>query len=180
MSAKPEVSYESFPVPPAEASDILSPPRWAVERVAAGRPVRKYSRGRELEVDHVDAGDFALVTVCLPHATGLNANTLQARVTEAYNTIAATIRPLKAKYPVRLWNHIPSIHERMDERRDRYMVFNAGRYEAFASWYGGAQGGDQEVGTGSGERHNSPGVVAALLFGRLPRGAAVGHPRNNP
>ena len=56
-------------------------------------------------------------------------------------------------FPVRFWNYLPAIHQPMDVRRDRYMVFNAGRFKALSDWL---------------ER---PGESA----GRLPAASGVGH-----
>jgi len=176
MSAKPEVSYESLPVPPAEAPDILSPPGWAMELVEAGRRLRSYSCANGLEVSGYDREAFALASVRIPGATRLDASALQQRVTQAYNAIAEMIRPLAARHPVRLWNHIPAIHQRMDDRRDRYMVFNAGRYEAFAQWYGGAGAFDQNIATASGIGHTGQELVIHCLSANQP-GLSVENPR---
>ena len=35
--------------------------------------------------------------------------------------------------------YIPGIHDPMWDGLDRYMVFNAGRYEALSEWFGGRE-----------------------------------------
>jgi hypothetical protein len=77
---------------------------------------------------------------------------------------------------VRLWNHIPAITARVDDRRDRYMVFNAGRYRAFANWYGGPGAFDRDVATASGVGHDGGDLVVHCLSARSP-GLAVENPR---
>ncbi|MDB5319558.1 MAG: hypothetical protein JWN40_1189 [Phycisphaerales bacterium] len=180
MSAKPQATYESLKMPPAEARDILSPPGWALEFVGGAAASSKRSVNGELGVDLLDAGEYALASARIADAVTMGADALQHRVNEVYSAIAARLRHLDAKYPVRLWNHIPSIHGRMDDRRDRYMVFNAGRYEAFASWYGGPKGFDQDVATASGVGHNGADLVVHCLSARS-RGISVSNPRQvNP
>src|SRR6185295_3162726 len=96
----------------------------------------------ELGIEVRDGGNFALASARLPDAAAMDAKSLEKRVTELYGAIAGKIQKLAAHHPVRFWNHIPGIHHRMDPRRDRYMVFNAGRYQAFSNWYGGAEAFD--------------------------------------
>jgi enamine deaminase RidA (YjgF/YER057c/UK114 family) len=97
-------------------------------------------------------------------------------VTEVYDAIDARLRPLPARHLVRLWNHIPSIHQRMDARRDRYMVFNAGRFKAFSNWYGGIRAFDRKVATASGVGHDGTDLVVHCLASRA-GGTAVDNPR---
>src|SRR3954471_15469504 len=180
MSAKPQATYESLKKPAAEARDVLLPPGWAMELVRGATNSSEHSANGEPVVDLLDAGEFALASARIAGAVEMGADALQRRVTEVYGAIAARIRHLDAKYPVRLWNHIPSIHGRMDDRRDRYMVFNAGRYEAFSNWYGGPEGFDQDIATASGVGHNGADLVVHCLSARTP-GIAVANPRQiNP
>jgi hypothetical protein len=180
MSAKPQATCESLKLPPAEVRDVLLPPAWALQMVGNAAPSSKHSANGHPAVDLLDAGEFALASARIVGAVEMSADALQRRVTDAYGAIAAWIRQVDAKYPVRLWNHIPSIHARMDDRRDRYMVFNAGRYEAFSNWYGGPEGFDQDVATASGVGHNGSDLVVHCLSARTP-GIAVANPRQiNP
>jgi hypothetical protein len=64
----------------------------------------------------------------------------------------------------------------MDEPRDRYMVFNAGRYEAFSNWYGGPAAFGRDVATASGVGHDGRDLVIHCLSAREP-GVAVANPR---
>jgi chorismate lyase/3-hydroxybenzoate synthase len=162
------------------ARDVLLPPAWALELVGRAGAASKRSANGEPGVDLLDGGEFALASARIGGAVEMGAEALQRRVTEVYGAIAARIRDVDAKYPVRLWNHIPSIHGRMDDRRDRYMVFNAGRYEAFSNWYGGPQGFDEDIATASGVGHNGCDLVVHCLSARA-AGIAVSNPRQvNP
>jgi chorismate lyase / 3-hydroxybenzoate synthase len=74
---------------------------------------------------------------CIRDAADLDIQTLRSEVAAAY---LALIRALKRldRYPVRFWNFVPGIGEMMSSDFDRYMVFNAGRYDAYTEWYGPA------------------------------------------
>lgn len=123
-----------------------------------------------------DAGDFALVSARLLEAVAMPADVLERRVTDVYGSISKRIGTLAANRPVRLWNHIPSIHQRLDAARDRYMVFNAGRFRAFENWYGGAEAFGREVATASGVGHDGRELVVHCLSAKEP-GTAVENPR---
>jgi enamine deaminase RidA (YjgF/YER057c/UK114 family) len=176
MSAKPQVTCDSLDTASPEARDLLSPPQWALDMVSGAHPLPRQAVNGTPAVDLLDAGDFALASSRIVGAASIPADLLQRRVTETYGAIAAKLDKLAARHPVRLWNHIPSIHERMDADRDRYMVFNAGRYEAFTQWYGGADGFDREVATASGVGHSGADLVVHCLAAVAP-GVAIDNPR---
>lgn len=123
-----------------------------------------------------DSNDFALTSIRVVDALSMDAPTLEASVAHAYGSIAATLRKSAARRPVRLWNFIPAITAPAGDGRDRYMAFNAGRYRAFAEWYGGAHAFDRDVATASGVGHDGADLVIHCLSAREP-GAAVENPR---
>jgi chorismate lyase / 3-hydroxybenzoate synthase len=133
-------------------------PAWAVELVGAA--------GEE----------FALTSARVADAVSMDAATLEARVAAAYGEIAAGLRGSAVGHPVRLWNYVPSINGEMGDGRDRYMVFNAGRYRAFAEWYGGDGTFDRDVATASGVGHDGRDLVIHCLAARAP-GVSVENPR---
>jgi chorismate lyase/3-hydroxybenzoate synthase len=67
----------------------------------------------------------------------------------------------------------------MDGGRDRYMVFNAGRYAAFCQWYGGADQFSKNIPTASGVGHRGADLVIHCLGAAQP-GIAVENPRQVP
>jgi hypothetical protein len=159
------------------AADQTAAPAWAVERVGAEAEVCDAGEADgDIVVRVADGGAYALTTARVLGAAALDAAALERRVTEAYAAIVGRIGRLGAATPVRLWNHIPSIHERMDGRRDRYMVFNAGRYRAFAGLYGGPEAFGREVATASGVGHRGDDLVVHCLSARE-AGRAVENPR---
>src|SRR5215213_9427006 len=92
---------------------------------------------------------FSLASVTIPDARSLGRAELQEATSQAYRQIEAELRARGTIHPVRLWNHIPGIHDPMGEGLDRYMVFNAGRYEALSTWFGGKETFDTRVASAS-------------------------------
>jgi hypothetical protein len=133
--------------------------------------------------DQLEGGDFAatvargtdatLISVCVPDAAGLDPAAFERATTFAYNTIRTQ---LGEHHPVRFWNHIPSIHAVMDSERDRYMVFNAGRFRAFESWYGSRTAFSRHVATASGVGHSGRDLVIHCLATKE-HGTAIENPR---
>ena len=78
---------------------------------------------------------FAISTERVIDTDRLSDSELQARVLHAYNIILNHVSARK-HYPVRFWNNVPSITSAASEERNRYMIFNAGRYEALTAFYG--------------------------------------------
>ena len=58
---------------------------------------------------------YALVTYGIDHFRGLGAKLAAHRLV-----------------PIRFWNFVPDISAAMEDGTDRYMAFNAGRYDGFA------------------------------------------------
>jgi chorismate lyase/3-hydroxybenzoate synthase len=141
----------------AARADALTVPAWVVELAR-------------------DSDDFALTSVRVDDALSMDGPALESRVAEAYGSIAAKLRQSGARRPVRLWNFIPAITAPAGDGRDRYMAFNAGRYRAFAQWYGGAHAFDRDVATASGVGHDGAVLVIHCLSARE-GGIAVANPR---
>ncbi|HYG62723.1 MAG TPA: pteridine-dependent deoxygenase like protein, partial [Thermoanaerobaculia bacterium] len=96
--------------------------------------------------------------------------------TRAYLQIQATLHKRGTLHPVRLWNYIPGIHDPMHVDQDRYMSFNAGRFEALCRWLGGAEQFDTLVASASGVGHDGQDLVIHCLAADSP-GRAVANPR---
>ncbi|MPY89005.1 MAG: pteridine-dependent deoxygenase [Luteitalea sp.] len=84
----------------------------------------------------------------LPRATSFEAASLQDRVAHLYLDIARVLAG-EQRHAVRFWSYVPDIHAPMGDGLDRYMVFNAGRYRAFTSWYGTPRAFDHTLATAS-------------------------------
>ena len=122
---------------------------------------------------------FSFATVRVPDARSLGRAELHEATSGAYRRIEGELRACGTIHPVRLWNHIPGIHEPMGalgDGLDRYMVFNAGRYEALSAWFGGKETFDTRVASASGVGHRGPDLVIHCLASDRP-GRAVDNPR---
>jgi chorismate lyase/3-hydroxybenzoate synthase len=155
-------------VPPAWVGELLGPgARWSTGLVTAGE-------GFSLEV--LRGEGFCLATLAVRGARSLDRPTFQDVTGRAYRRLEAELRSRGTVHPVRLWNHIPGIHEPMGPGLDRYRVFNAGRYEALVAWFGGKETFDTRVASASGVGHDGHDLIIHGLAAEQP-GRAVGNPR---
>jgi len=143
MSAQLPVRFVARSKPP-----VL--PAWASAWVNA--PLRTEISTTQTTLRRAIASHYSIIEIDLAAASLDNAAQLEARVTEAYRLLQNALQQSKQPHPIRVWNFVPSIHAPMDDRRDRYMVFNAGRFQAYRRWFG--------------ER--------SQLAGRVPTASAVG------
>jgi chorismate lyase/3-hydroxybenzoate synthase len=155
----------------------LLPPSWVrglLGRDARSTPVlAPADAGISLEITRGEG--FCFASVRLHDARGLGRTALHAAAAGAYRRIEAELRVRNAPHPVRLWNHIPGIHDPMGEGQDRYMIFNAGRHEALSAWFG-QETFDTRVATASGVGHDGQDLILHCLAAERP-GRAVDNPR---
>ena len=155
---------------------------WAGRGVLADLPF--WARGlvsdsteQELRVDGLVQRDvvgpsLSWRSVVVPGARDMPAAELTSETARAYRRLLADVTPASI---ARLWNFIPGINESESDGRDRYMVFNAGRFEAYQSLLGE----DAEYPVASGVGHTGDGLVLHLLHGSIVR-KTVGNPRQIP
>src|SRR5258708_4104731 len=128
------------------AVDALDPPAWAAEMPA----------------DH-----FVLLTERVADAAQLPADEFERRTFQAYGALADRLAQSPLHHPVRFWNHVPFITDPADggrdNYRDNYMVFNAGRFRAFADWLGGTARFERDVATASAIGHWGRDLVVHCL-----------------
>jgi chorismate lyase/3-hydroxybenzoate synthase len=153
----------------------LLPPSWV--SLLLGREAR---RSRDLvpaeegvSLDVLHGPGCSLASVRIREARALGRAAFQAATARAYRLLAAALR---GGHPVRLWNHVPGIHEPMGAGQDRYRVFNAGRFEALSEWFGGQETFDTRVASASGVGHGGNDLVIHCLSSVQP-GRAVHNPR---
>lgn len=157
-----------------QGEDSREPPRWALELIgASGNGWDEISAG--LAVKAIENSRFSLVSARVPGAATLNAADFQRHSTEAYELIAERLRQCRAVYPVRLWNFIPGILAPLGDLPHRYMVFNAGRFEAFTQWLGSRDDFDRCIATASGVGHTGDDLFIHCLAASDP-----GRPIENP
>lgn len=121
---------------------------------------------------------FSLVQVRVHHAHRLPDLLLQETTTRAYHMIRAALERGGAHHAVRFWNFIPGIVNDAGGGLDRYMVFNAGRYAAFADWFDapGRGGLAPHLATATGVGHAGQDLLIYALADQMP-GKPVENPR---
>lgn len=148
---------------------VPEPPAWAID-VAAGRS------GPALTIADLDRS--RLVSTRIAGCDALDAPRLERAVADAYAVLAEALAASN-HHPVRFWNFVPGIHADMGDGRDRYMVFNAGRYAAFERWFGQAALFTRTLPTAS-----AVGIAAGDLtihaLGARESGVPVENPRQVP
>jgi chorismate lyase/3-hydroxybenzoate synthase len=149
----------------------LAPPPWALA-LLEGEPQTPRDGG----IERADSERFSILTARVPAAADLAPDDLESRTADAYGSIARELSRGPARHPVRFWNHVPFITDPADAGRDNYMVFNAGRFRAFAEWFGSPAAFERSVATASGIGHWGPDLVIHCLASASP-GAAVSNPR---
>jgi hypothetical protein len=107
-------------------------------------------------------------------ARQMGAEGLRAATTDAYLAIAQLMSRRGLPYPARLWNFIPGVLEPLGALPHRYMVFNAGRFDAYRRWFGGRRG-SKGYATASGVGHDGHDLVIHCLAA-----AGPGRPAENP
>ncbi len=112
----------------------LSVPRWARQLAGGGRPA--FRRHDAFDISTLEGEHATLISIRLPAAKELDADTFELQVAEIYDRIRLELHSRRHGCAVRFWNLLPAIHQQMDPARDRYMVFNAGRFAAMGKWFG--------------------------------------------
>jgi chorismate lyase/3-hydroxybenzoate synthase len=106
------------------------PPRW-VEELVGNSALGSANGG----VDVHTSGDAAHATTRIRDAVHLDAPALREKVASAYRALIASLETIN-RHPARFWNFIPDIGAEMIDGLDRYMVFNAGRHDAYSDQCG--------------------------------------------
>jgi chorismate lyase/3-hydroxybenzoate synthase len=170
------IMHTSFTATPLaivrRSADPLEPPplaAWIEDLFASTKPVAS----KHALVHQRD--DFTLVSVRVSEAVALSVDDLEQQTLAAYESIARAVAA-GGWHAVRFWNHVPSINAMMPDGRNRYMVFNAGRYRAYCNWYGGPGEFERQVSTASGIGHRGRELFVHCLAMRQP-GVGVENPR---
>jgi enamine deaminase RidA (YjgF/YER057c/UK114 family) len=153
-------------------NDRVSLPSWVSDRVG---PCSFPNGDGRSELEVVQQGPLVVVGGRLPDAAALNSDELRTAVAALYDRIRETLEVTEAKYPVRLWNFIPTIHEPMGSGLTRYMVFNAGRYESLRDWLGGSKRFPESIPTSTGVGHPGRDLLVFCMGSAVP-----GQPNENP
>ena len=168
-------SIDPYPQPDACA---LAVPPWVLDRVRGGTS-REFTAEGGLGVTVRGGENHALVSVRVTDVDGGSAADFEQSTLRCYRTLAGVLTSLDTPHPVRFWNFIPNIRKGGAEGRDRYMVFNAGRFQALTEWFGGHRPSSAHVATASGVGHRGRDLVIHVLTARTP-GIHVENPRQVP
>jgi hypothetical protein len=128
---------------------------------------------------HTSAHSLSLTSIRVDNALHMDADTFRAATSKAYELLIASCEKNPHQHLARVWNFIPSILEPLDEFRQRYMVFNAGRFSAYEKKYGGRDRFPIAVATASGVGHQGKDLFVHGLATSQP-GKPVENPRQVP
>jgi enamine deaminase RidA (YjgF/YER057c/UK114 family) len=161
-----------IPDPPAPL--IPRPPLWVDDALGA--------RARKCDaigsVDVVVADPLAVLTASVPGARAMPPDRLRARVADAYIAIGHVLT-MRERVPIRFWNFVPDPGEPMGDGLDRYMVFNAGRFEGYAQWLCASNEFGRLLPTASAIGVIGDDLVVCCLASDA-RGTPVENPRQKP
>ena len=148
-------------------------PRWALELFDPAR----FSVGAEPRngLDVLRRDPFLRVTARIPGAARLPPADLSIQVAEQYVAIGGLLAELD-RHPIRFWNYVPGIVETLGPGTDRYMAFNAGRYQAYTRLHGPPSGFGRSIPTASAVGIDGVDMVIDCLASDRP-GAPVENPR---
>ncbi len=171
--------FAGQPAAPLDASAWVPWTSQLVAGASATGIIEQTFTADDVELFQRSTPSVSLISATIPNATALAAGDFEQAVVRAYHQIHRALSPLTAAEPVRFWNHLPAIHQTMDEQRDRYMVFNAGRFRALADWFGGADQLAGRVATASGVGHQGADFIVHCLA-LVDRGRSIENPQQIP
>ncbi len=125
-------------------------------------------------VDGLSNTRFQRVTARFEGTRQMDVVTFQQQVVDSYRTVFEQLESTDCPYPVRFWAFVPGIHDDLGAGLDRYMSFNAGRYERSPCTTGGLR---RLVADTDGSRSACRGPVRSSLPGRGPTRPAGRKPR---
>jgi chorismate lyase/3-hydroxybenzoate synthase len=151
-----------------------TPPQWVDDALGAAA-----SRcDADSSVAGIISGPLLLLRTTVADARAMEADRLRSCVADAYVAIGGALTASN-RQPIRFWNFIPDPGEQMGGGLDRYMVFNAGRYDGYTRWHGDASKVGPSLATASGVGTTRDDLVIHCLASVTP-GIAVENPRQKP
>lgn len=172
-------------VSPGAAAGAEAPP-WVFALLGAAPALWEEAEGGFL-LRRLEGADRTLWSLRVPDALAMDAESFERACAEAYRALGRRVASSVHPYAVRWWNFIPAILEPLGALDHRYMVFNAGRFQALADagacgGRNGAEGAESDWGrlaTASGVGHAGADFVLHCLSSRSP-GHQIDNPRQIP
>lgn len=175
--AKTIHTIPSRPIPILPPAAALAPMRWTRSFVRDGTAVSALHE--DIEVTIASDARAAFVTAKAGKARVSDGEAFRQRAMRVYGAIRRAIDASPHRHIVRMWNHIPGIHDPLDSACDRYMHFNAGRFAAMCEWFGGAAHIPTFVPAASGVGHHGQDLIVHALAMSQP-GTPVENPQQVP
>jgi enamine deaminase RidA (YjgF/YER057c/UK114 family) len=156
-----ESPITTAPLPETETREISpEPPPWVSTLLeGADETWDRTPSGNEIRVIRGPQG--TLVSLRVEDAVDLSAADFERATEASYQELLTALED--EGHIVRLWNSIPAILEPLGDLPHRYMVFNAGRYNAFAHWYQTHEAFPTRLATASGTGHFGADLVLHAL-----------------
>lgn len=158
-----------------DSSDPLKLPHWVSRLFPQEIASQPDTSSLGLVHQCAENEDWLLHTVAAPGIGDESPNVFQESTTRLYRYLHRSLSRHPGFFPVRLWNFIPQIHAPQGHGLDRYMVFNAGRYTAYLSYYQDARSAEQVMPTATGVGHDGQDLMVHMLAHRH-----AGKPVENP
>jgi chorismate lyase/3-hydroxybenzoate synthase len=156
---------------------VLAAPNWLSGW--ADNADRNFRTSSGIEISIATSARATLASAMARNARVSNGDAFRERTIDAYRAIREAIDQTRATNIVRMWNHIPGIHDPLDTECDRYMYFNAGRFAAMSEWFGGEKRIPDLVPAASGVGHDGQDlVIRALALHEA--GVPIENPRQVP
>ncbi|MEN8163163.1 MAG: hypothetical protein ABFS37_03460 [Acidobacteriota bacterium] len=147
-------------------------PDWAVTAVDDAEPETcRTNVGLETTIRRGPL--FSLVSARISNARQMDATLLREMTKQTYRAIFDAIG---ARHLIRVWNFIPGLLDPVGSSPQRYMVFNAGRHDAFGQRFNGRQEFPSVVPTASGVGTSGTDLEIHALASEV-LGTALANPR---
>jgi chorismate lyase/3-hydroxybenzoate synthase len=150
------------------------PPQWVDDALGTN----DCRSDRVASVEAIVSGSLLFLRTSVTGARGLPADDLRARVSDAYVAMGTALSAF-SRQPIRFWNYIPDPGDSMGCGLDRYMVFNAGRFDGYTKWQGPASRFGPSLATASGVGTIGDDLVVHCLASDV-GGTPVENPRQKP
>jgi len=169
-----EVTAETWPN--LLAGGEVPPWVFSLLNTAPGEVASWQSEPRGALSRRADGENKTLWSLRIPHALAMDAAAFEQACDFAYRNLGRRVAESERPFAVRWWNFIPGILEPLGQLEHRYMVFNAGRFNALAA-AGSTHFG--RLATASGVGHSSDEFVLHCLSARE-AGRQIENPRQTP